>query len=59
MYKFVVISGNCGQPYDVGQCESTANKMAAEGYEFVQAYQTVVQGCGGKSSSLVMVFKQR
>lgn len=63
MYKFVVIKGSCGQPYDISECERAANKMARNGFEFVQAYQSVVNGCivsdrlCGPSSALVMVFK--
>jgi hypothetical protein len=59
MYKFVVVQGKCGQPYNVGESEQHANRMAQEGYDLVQVYQTVTKTCVGSTSSLVMVFKKR
>ena len=58
MYKFVTVEGNCGNPYDIGVCETNSNKMAAEGYELVQVYQTTSKGCGSAKSILVMVFRK-
>jgi len=59
MYKFVVVQGRCGQPYNVAESEEHANRMLGQGYELVQVYQTVTSTCFGSSSSLVMVFKKR
>jgi len=58
MYKFVTISGSCGNPYDIGKCESNANQMLQQGYELMQVYQTTTPGCFSTNSVLVMVFKQ-
>lgn len=59
MYKFVVITGQCGQDaYDVTKCEKNANMMLQQGYELVQVYQTTTPGCIKTKSALVMVFKQ-
>jgi hypothetical protein len=59
MYKFVTIAGSCGNPYDIGMCEANANKMAEQGFELVQVYQTTSASCMGQSKSiLVMVFKR-
>jgi hypothetical protein len=59
MYKFVVVQGRCGQPYNVGESEQHANQMSQQGYELTHVYQTVTSTCFGSSSSLVMVFKKR
>ena len=59
MYKFVVVQGRCGQPYNVSESEQHANRMEAEGFELAHVYQTVTSSCVGSSSSLVMVFKKR
>jgi len=59
MYKFVTMQGSCGSPYDIGKCESTANKMSDNGYDLVQVYQSSTRACGGSKSVLVMVFKAR
>jgi hypothetical protein len=59
MYKFVVIQGRCGQPYNVSESEQHANRMEGEGFDLVQVYQTTTSSCFGSSSSLVMVFKKR
>lgn len=59
MYKFVVVQGSCGAPYDINACEVQANRMLSEGYELAHVYQTSVKSCFGQaSSSLVMVFKK-
>jgi hypothetical protein len=59
MYKFVTIEGSCGNPYDVRVCEGNANKMAEQGYDLVQVYQSTSASCIGQSKSvLVMVFKK-
>ena len=58
MYKFLTIKGSCGQPYDINRCETAANNMLKQGYELVQVYQTILDGCLWKSSILVMVFKK-
>jgi hypothetical protein len=59
MYKFVVIQGSCGNPYDISKSESQANKMYQQGYDMVQVYQTTASGCFNTKSILVMVFKER
>jgi hypothetical protein len=59
MYKFLVVQGKCGQPYNVAESEQHANRMAKEGYDLVQVYQSISSTCFGTSSSLVMVFKKR
>ena len=59
MYKFVMIQGSCGSPYDIGKSESQANAMYNQGYELVQVYQTTASGCFSTKSVLVMVFKTR
>jgi hypothetical protein len=59
MYKFITMKGSCGSPYDIGKSEEHANKMAAQGYDLVQVYQTSTSGCFGAQSALVMVFKKR
>ena len=58
MYKFIVSTGSCGSPYDVGKSEQQANQMAQQGYELVQVYQTSMKGCCSPKSVLVMVFKK-
>lgn len=59
MYKFVMVQGSCGSPYNVASCEAQANKMQAEGYALAHVYQSTTPACIGKSSSvLVMVFKK-
>lgn len=58
MYKFVVVSGTCGNGYDISKAESSANDMLKKGYVFEQAYQTQTTGCNGTNSSLVMVFRK-
>jgi hypothetical protein len=60
MYKFIMVEGTCGGDYNIGACEGHANKMAQEGYEFVQCYQSSTRACLGQGKSvLVMVFKKR
>ena len=59
MYKFIMIQGNCGSPYDIGNSEGQANKMYQQGYDLVQVYQTTTAGCFSTKSALVMVFKKR
>lgn len=59
MYKFVVISGSCGNPYDVRQAEQSANSMAQQGYVLDHVYQSSTRGCFGVSSALVMIFRPR
>ena len=59
MYKFVMIQGSCGNPYDVGKAEKNANDMEKQGYDLVQVYQTTTSGCLSTKSVLVMVFKQQ
>lgn len=60
MYKFIVTQGGCcGNAYDVGKAEANANKMAKEGYDLIQVYQSSTSGCGGAQSVLIMVFKKR
>jgi hypothetical protein len=59
MYKFVTVEGSCGSPYDTATCEANANKMAEQGFELVQVYQSTSAACVGQSKSiLVMVFKK-
>lgn len=59
MYKFVVVKGSCGQPYDFGACEQQANALQQQGYDLVQVYQTSTPGCSGSGQSvLVMVFRK-
>ena len=38
MYKFLVVQGRCGQPYNVAESEQHANRMANEGHDLVQVY---------------------
>lgn len=59
MYKFVLIEGSCGNPYDIGKAEQNANNMDKRGYDLVQVYQTSTSGCTGSKSALVMIFEQR
>lgn len=60
MYKFIMVSNSCGSNYDLNQCEAHANKMANEGYDLFQVYQSNTAACIGSSKSvLVMVFKKR
>lgn len=60
MYKFVTIqAGCCSSGYNLKKCEENANKMATQGYDLIQVYQTTMAGCGGANSSLVIVFKKR
>jgi len=59
MYKFVMIQGVCGRPYDVTRSEGQANKMYKQGYDLVQVYQSTTPGCLSAKSVLVMVFKER
>lgn len=59
MYKFVVIQGSCGNPYEVAKAEQSANSMVQQGYVMDHVYQTTTRGCWGASSSLVMVFRPR
>ncbi len=59
MYKFIMIEGSCGSPYDLKSCESHANKMTTEGYTLEHVYQTTTASCLGQSKRvLVMVFKK-
>ena len=58
MYKFMVIEGSCGQPYNLKRSEDTCNEMAAKGYELVECYQTTTSACFGQGKSiLVLIFK--
>ncbi len=57
MYRFVTVKGSCGNPYDVGACEQHANRMAGEGYDLVQVYQSTTPSCGGGQSVLIMIFR--
>ena len=60
MYKFIIIeAGCCSSGYSLSKCEENANKMASNGFDLVQVYQTSTPGCGSTNSSLVMVFKKR
>ena len=66
VYRFVTIQSSCGATYDIDDCEEAANKMARNGFELVQVYQSSTWGCSidqgccmGKKSVLVMVFKSR
>lgn len=60
MYKFLVVKGSCGTPYDIGSCEQQANKMLQQGYELVQVYQSSRSSCVWNTQSvLVMVFRQK
>lgn len=60
MYKFVVIQGSCGAGYSLSSAESACTKMETDGFELVQAYPEVVQGCGNSGKySLVMIFRQK
>jgi hypothetical protein len=59
MYKFVMLQGSCGSPYNVNKAEQTANNMLKEGYELSHVYQSTTSGCGGAQSVLVMVFRKR
>ena len=59
MYKFVLIEGSCGNPYNIGKAEQNANDMDKRGYDLVQVYQTSTSGCSGSKSVLVMIFEQR
>jgi hypothetical protein len=59
MYKFIVVQGRCGQPYNVAESEQHANQMESQGFDLVHVYQTVTTSCFGSGSSLVMVFKRR
>ena len=58
VYKFVTVEGKCSNPYDIGVCEKNANKMAEQGFDLVQVYQTTSATCGGSKSVLVMVFRK-
>jgi|SaaInlLV_10m_DNA_1039704.scaffolds.fasta_scaffold327616_1 hypothetical protein len=58
MYKFMVIEGSCGEPYNLKRSEDTCNEMANKGYELVDCYQTTTSSCGGASKSiLVLIFR--
>jgi hypothetical protein len=60
MYKFVVIKGSCGNPYDINACEQQTNQMAAQGFDLFQVYQSTTTACLGQGNSvLVMIFKRR
>jgi hypothetical protein len=59
VYKFVMVDGTCGAPYDLKACEIQANKMLKEGYTLSHIYQSNTSACMGSSKAvLVMVFKQ-
>jgi len=58
MYKFVMIQGSCGSPYNIKKAEDTSNKMAEQGYRLVEAYQSTTAGCGSTNSVLVLVFER-
>ena len=55
MYKFMVIEGSCGQPYNLKRSEDTCNEMAKKGFELVECYQTKTPGCMGQGSKAVLV----
>lgn len=59
MYKFVVIQGSCGSPYDIAKAEQAANGMVQQGYVMDHVYQSATRGCWGTATSLVMVFRPR
>lgn len=59
MYKFVAVQGKCADSYDIKKAEEITNKMLAEGYELVQAYQSSAGSCMGPKSILIMIFRKQ
>jgi hypothetical protein len=58
-YKVATVTtGCCAEDVDPVKVEATSNELGSQGYELVEAYESITTNCCTRKKSAVLIFKK-